>query len=150
MSNLDRWAGRVRAEVDLHSDLPLTQGVVRGMLDLFLGEIVADLMEDKRVTVDNFGTFLVSEEAGVVSIQFQPSSKLRERLKSEIERGVPVAHEKLGVQESRDDDSTKTAAKKGVCPKCGSALEKTASVHKCPTHGTEPFEQKEEDDATQG
>jgi hypothetical protein len=50
--------------------------------------------------------------------------------------------EKYGVDESKKDKEVKTAADKGSCPKCGSPLDKSANVHKCPTHGTEPFEEK--------
>lgn len=50
--------------------------------------------------------------------------------------------EKYGVQEDTSPD--KKASPVGTCPICGAPLEKTASVHKCPTHGTKPFEKKDE------
>lgn len=50
--------------------------------------------------------------------------------------------EKYAVQ--LDEDLTKTATKdkKRHCPKCGSALEASSSIPKCPSCGTEEFEKK--------
>lgn len=53
--------------------------------------------------------------------------------------------EKLGVEETPEND--KTAASKGTCPECGSALDPNSTVRKCPTHGTKPFEPKESPNA---
>ena len=42
----------------------------------------------------------------------------------------------------QDKDTTKTAAEKGKCPRCGSELSGSPPV--CPKCGSEPFEKKEE------
>ena len=47
----------------------------------------------------------------------------------------------------QDQGDGKTASKRDTCPECGQELEKNASVKKCPTHGTKPFEPKETPDA---
>ena len=49
--------------------------------------------------------------------------------------------EKLGVDESVDQETLEKKASQG-CPRCGKQLEKHGSVLKCPTHGTEPFEEQ--------
>lgn len=51
--------------------------------------------------------------------------------------------EKYGV--ALDPERTKTSEELSVLPKCsqcGSPLEASANVHKCPRCGTEPFEPK--------
>jgi len=52
--------------------------------------------------------------------------------------------EKYGVEETPDD--SKTASTPG-CPKpgCDKKIEKHGEVHKCPVHGTEPFEKKDDE-----
>ena len=52
--------------------------------------------------------------------------------------------DKYGVV-TKDDDLTKTAAKKGTCPQCGADLDPKANVPKCPKCGTAPFESRKED-----
>jgi tRNA(Ile2) C34 agmatinyltransferase TiaS len=46
--------------------------------------------------------------------------------------------EKYGVEEKTDKVGEE---KTQVCPKCGKELEEHG-IHKCPEHGTEPFEKK--------
>jgi ribosomal protein S27AE len=50
------------------------------------------------------------------------------------------AMEKYGVK--TDDEKTKTASKKPVCPECGAEVDLTSNVPKCPKDGTRPFEKK--------
>jgi len=52
--------------------------------------------------------------------------------------------EKYGYEKKDDDPTVKTAADKGVCPKCGSKVEGQPPV--CPKCGSEPFEKKRETD----
>jgi ribosomal protein S27AE len=47
-----------------------------------------------------------------------------------------------------EDEMSKTAAKSGTCPKCGSKLTKEANCAHCPKCGTAPFEGREEKDAS--
>lgn len=49
--------------------------------------------------------------------------------------------EKYGVDENVDQDELEKLAEAG-CPKCGQTIEKYGSVFRCPTHGTEPFEER--------
>jgi hypothetical protein len=42
-----------------------------------------------------------------------------------------------------EDDKTKTASEGDVCPTCGEKLE-SKNPPKCPKHGTEPFEKKQQ------
>jgi len=48
--------------------------------------------------------------------------------------------EKLGVVEGADQEQLEKKAAKG-CPECGRPLVKLGQLLKCPTHGTEPFEE---------
>lgn len=51
--------------------------------------------------------------------------------------------EKYGYEREKDpDDKTKTAAVKGRCPICGDEISGNPPV--CPSHGSEPFEKREE------
>ena len=52
--------------------------------------------------------------------------------------------EKYGVVTGRTDQ--KTASPLDRCPLCGSALDPTSSVPKCPVHGTEPFEEQKKEE----
>jgi hypothetical protein len=38
--------------------------------------------------------------------------------------------------------NTKTAAKGVICPVCAASCDMSGSLPKCPNHGTEPFEAK--------
>ena len=53
--------------------------------------------------------------------------------------------EKYGVEETSDDTKTATTP---VCPKpgCGRDTEKHGDIRKCPVHGTEPFEKKDDEE----
>lgn len=43
-----------------------------------------------------------------------------------------------------DTEKDKTASEGGaVCPLCGAKLDTEASVPRCPTHGTAPFEKEQ-------
>lgn len=48
--------------------------------------------------------------------------------------------DKYGYEKGKGKDGEKTAAEKGVCPKCGSPLAGNPPV--CPKCGSEPFEEK--------
>jgi hypothetical protein len=51
--------------------------------------------------------------------------------------------EKFGYKQRDDEPTVKTAAKKGVCPKCGSKTDGQPPV--CPKCGSEPFEERKKD-----
>ena len=51
--------------------------------------------------------------------------------------------EKYGVV--LDQEKTKTAGDKEVCPKCGGRVYREDSIPKCENCGTEPWERKETD-----
>ncbi len=52
--------------------------------------------------------------------------------------------EKYGVQTDLEKTKTADGSNRQVCPTCGRELEKVDGnyLHKCPSHGTEPFEVK--------
>jgi uncharacterized Zn finger protein (UPF0148 family) len=49
--------------------------------------------------------------------------------------------EKYGVDEGIDQEKLEKSAAEG-CPMCGAKLQKHGSTLICPTHGSEPFEQR--------
>lgn len=53
--------------------------------------------------------------------------------------------EKYGVDTRRDGDE-KEAADDKKCPSCGAVVETHGDVKKCPVHGSEPFEKKDEEE----
>lgn len=50
--------------------------------------------------------------------------------------------EKFGVDESANQEQLEKASAAG-CPICGAKPERHGNVLMCPTHGSEPFEQKQ-------
>lgn len=51
--------------------------------------------------------------------------------------------DKFAVDESVDQDAMEKAASEG-CPLCGAKCERHGNTLLCPTHGSEPFEKKQE------
>jgi len=51
--------------------------------------------------------------------------------------------EKYGV-DTGTDPGEKIANSNNKCPRCGAELDKDSPVPKCPVHGTEPWERKEQ------
>jgi hypothetical protein len=118
----------------------VTPGEVDKVVDAFLGVVLSELLNTRPVRIPNFGSFSVRASGNTPRrIMFHQDAVITGSMAYEL-KGEVV--EKYGVEEDKKDPKVKTAAEKGTCPQCGATLEKTASVHKCPTHGTEPFEKK--------
>ncbi len=125
----------------------LTQDQIQEILDSFLGVIVDRLVDNQSISIPGFGRFTARVTSNKLYFTFRPYLGVRRYLKVALQgRQVMGDMEKYGVVQKKDEDEGKTAEAKDVCiePGCGKPLEKDAAVKKCPEHGTEPFESKEE------
>lgn len=55
-----------------------------------------------------------------------------------------MAMDKYGVNEKQGDLEGNAKQANAGCPECGSPLEKHGQVLQCPVHGTQPFEEKDD------
>lgn len=109
------------------------------MLDTFISVVTAALVQEEKVIIRHFGTFLAKRVgnggfAGV-TVRFRSADELKKAVQEALK---PM--EKYGVETKTD--AALMAQVTGKCPSCQSALE-TTKPPKCPNCGTEPFENKE-------
>lgn len=158
----------MKRKVDLDSEIAAELGVamrkVARITDALISSIRAHLTDGETVHLDGFGKLHVQKQTYGVR---QPLANLVNPKGERITRtvAVPIKHkvhfakaqpfkhqlqerwnrenamEKYGVDEGVDQKELEKAAAQG-CPVCAAKLEKHGSVLACPTHGTEPFEQK--------
>lgn len=145
--------------------LGMKQADVSAVTNEFLRLIVFHLVEMEGVKIDNFGDMKLSVRKGagttvragnfhtkeykplVVKVErtYRVSFKKANYFKAEITKRhgsfvtVERDMEKYGVDETGEELEKKAAQ---GCPLCGAKAEKHGNVLACPTHGTEPFENK--------
>ncbi len=162
-------AGTLKRKIDLDSEIAAELGVakkrVSRITDAFIDAIRSHLTDGTVVHLDGFGKLHVHKETYGVRPQLQ--NPKGEEITTPV--AVPVKHkvhfakaqpfklqlqqrwkednamEKYGVDETVNQEGLEKAAAQG-CPKCAAKLEKHGSVLICPTHGSEPFEQKRNGD----
>ena len=125
---------------------------IRQVLDLHVELLLEELVYREAVLLPGLGRLVLSNTKVARRHHWEPDGLLRlddgvqRRIADNREGRSLMGMEKYSVEQGQEGDA-KTAADRGKCPKCGRPLEKTASVHKCPEHGTEPFEKKPEEKA---
>ena len=127
----------------------------------FLEVIREQLIEMKAVRLDGLGELHIAKQRGRVDmlhprfmsgpitatskkkyhVYFKKSQAFTRMLRARYGGAELEIHmEKYGVDEAAADNEKKAS---DGCPVCGKPAERHGNVLACPTHGTEPFEQKE-------
>ena len=117
----------------------LPEETVRLVLDTLIAVIRAALVREERVVLRFFGTFqakrVLNGGFNGVRVRFKTAADLKKAVQEAMR---PV--EKYNVE--MKNEAVLLAQLTGLCPKCKGSLESTHPP-KCPTCGTEPFENKE-------
>lgn len=126
-------------------DIEVSYDVAKLVIQLALEVVQRETSKGSTVYLDGFGRFKprLQVRGGVPfwRIYLKMSQQWRSlciiHRKGEIPRMDKYAYEK-----EQEDPKVKTAAEKGRCPKCGAEVQGNPPV--CPTHGSEPFERRED------
>jgi rubrerythrin len=124
---------------EIASQTHLPDETVRLVMDTFISITKEALIQEEKVVLRHFGTF-VARRVGSggfdgVSIRFKPAEELKSAAKEALR---PM--EKYSVETK--SEAALLAQVTGECPDCKSKLE-TTKPPKCPSCGTKPFESKE-------
>lgn len=155
----------MRRKSDFDTEVAAQLGISRDKVSLitgaFLQTVRNTIVEDGVAMLDRFGKFkAVAYQGGrrgklegdtkkvvpvpiKLRVHFSKAQGFKEQLhEAWAMEGNPM--EKYGVDESVDQKNLEKQASEG-CPKCSRELVKHGSVLMCPTCGTEPFEQPNQD-----
>jgi nucleoid DNA-binding protein len=143
-------------------DMPLNK--VAMVTGCFLRTLLHEIVDNKDVMVDGFGSFRLREQKRVAvahlekgsfkkgthgskmmvrtrklfRVWFKKSNKFRQALDDAYGRESTM--EKYAVDTDAGDQEKLEKQAAAGCPECGQKLERQGKVLSCPTHGTEPFE----------
>lgn len=143
----------MRTKRDLDNKIAAATGTplpeVSSITSYFLRLLATELGRGEQVEVQGFGTFSVRGYDDAVHgnpvtkfhVYVKKSATLLRVLRRHWVPQKENVMEKLGVDESVDQEVLEKAASKG-CPECGATCTRHGSTLVCPTHGTEPFEKK--------
>lgn len=112
-------------------ELFLPEETVNAVWNVFASLITDALLDEKKVTLRNFGVFRLGKTGRA---RFTAAMRLRQALKE-------MHMDKYGVE--LDNEAVLMAKVTGQCPTCQSALV-SKDPPNCPRCGSQPFEKKKE------
>lgn len=113
----------------------LPEDTVRIVIESLGAVVKESMLREESVVIRNFGTFKIKRRTNGVAIRFKVSEDFRKDIKEVVK---PM--EKHAVDET-NNNAVLIAKMTGKCPVCKAELS-SKNPPICPTHGSEPFEEK--------
>ena len=125
-------------------DIEISSELVETILKMMFTLTKETTSHGESVVLENFCTFVPSFVGKRGYNQWRVHLRQAESWKRmcRMRKGKKDMMDKHGYEPQQDDPTAKTASEKGRCPVCGA--ETTGSPPVCPTHGSEPFERKDD------